>query len=148
MGGGRALERHIEPVAQRLNQARQHTGMLFHRDRLTRQGRLVHPELGDFYQTQVRRHLVAGFQQHNVARDQFARRHHLRLPAPHHGGLCGRQLLQGSHGLIGTPYLDKTNDGIEQHDHQDGHRVNHIAQDSRDHGGCDQHHNHEVLELV
>jgi len=105
-------------------------------------------ELRDLDQAQVCRDLVAGFQQHDVARHQRAGRHHLHLAAAQHGGVRRCQLAQRRHGLVGAPGLHKTNERVEHHDHQDDHGVGGFSHQPGDHRRAEQHQHHEVLELL
>jgi hypothetical protein len=144
----RALEGHVEPVAQRRCGFRQHARVLVDGDRLAGQCRFVDLQLGDLDQAQVGRHLVARLQQHDVAGHQPGCRHHLPLPGAQHGGAGCGELLQCCQRTIGAPGLHEADHCVEQHDHQDRQRVDQFTDHSRDHRGAEQHQDHEVLELV
>ena len=122
--------------------------MLGHRDGLAGQRRFVHLQLRDLDQPQVGGNLVAGLEQHDVARDQLLGRHLPHFAAAQHGGPRGGKLLQGRQGPVGAPGLHGADGGIEHDDHDDDDRVHHVADQAGNHGGGDQHQDHEVAELV
>ena len=122
--------------------------VLLDRDGFASQCGLVHAELGQVDQPQVRWHLVAGFEQHDVARHQAAGGNRHALAAAQHGGARRCELLQRRQGAVGAPGLHEADQRIEQHDHHDGQRVDQIADQARDHRRAEQHQDHEVLELV
>jgi hypothetical protein len=146
--GCRALEGHVQPVAQRVYRPYEHARVLGHRDRFAGQRGFVHLELRDIDQPQVGGHLVAGLQQHDVARNKGVSRHLLHLAATQHGGLDRCQPLQRRQRLVGAPGLHQSDGSIEQHDEQNHQRVHQFADHSRDNGRRDQHQDHEVAELI
>ena len=149
MRGRGALEGHVGAVAQRAHiLGGQGLRLLGYGDGLAREGRFIHLQLRNLDQPQVGRNLVARLQQHDVARHQRRGGHHLHGSAAQHRGVRRRQLAQRRHGLVGAPGLNKADDGIEHHDHQDDQRVGDLPHQARDDGRTQQHQHHEVLELV
>jgi len=60
----------------------------------------------------------------------------------------GGHPLERLHRFLGAVLLDEAEGGIENHDHDDSDGVRHLAKHARNHGGGEQHDDHEVLELV
>jgi hypothetical protein len=144
----RALEGHVEAVAQRMLAVRQRLDVLFHGGRFTGECRLVDAKLRHLVQPQVGRHEVAGLQQHHVTRHQLGCFDALRQAAATHGGLRRGEALKRLEGAFGSPLLRESDRRVEQHDDDDGHGVGRVADESGQHGRGQQHQHHEVAELV
>ena len=98
-------------------------------------------------QAQVRRHLVPGLEQDEIARDEFARRDALAVAGPDHGrgafqvsGECGKR-------GPGAAFLREADRGVDQ-DHAENHAaVDPFAEHGRDHGRDQQDQDQGLVEL-
>ena len=148
INGDGALVDHIAAVAQRRLGVIQGTDVLFRRHRLARQRRFLHSEHGAFNQPQIGRDQAAGLDQHDVTRHQLVCHDFNNHSIAQYAGGGRGKFFQRRHGALGTVFLDKADNGIEQHDHQDGNGVDGFADESGDHRGTQQHQDHEIGELA
>lgn len=98
-------------------------------------------------QTQVRRHLVAGGEQHDVARHQFCGVDAPLLAAAQHRGFGGQRARQRRQRGEGPALLDETDDGIERHHAEDHAGIHPGAQTELDHHGGRQDVDQRLVEL-
>ncbi|OPY85109.1 MAG: hypothetical protein A4E72_02030 [Syntrophus sp. PtaU1.Bin208] len=70
------------------------------------------------------------------------------MAVPQNGRRGRRHFLQGLHGLFRPVFLNKTDHGIDDHNHNDGNRIGEISDEAGNNGGGNQDQNHEVPELI
>ena len=122
--------------------------MLLDRLRLTRQRRLFDLQIDALDQTQIRWHIVPGLQQDDVARHDLAPGNRQLLAVADDLRLRRGHLLQRRQRLLCLGLLNHTHHGVEQHDKQNGDRVDVLTKRQRHHGGNDQDDHQKILELV
>ena len=123
-------------------------GILGHRVRFTRERSLVDLDAVDHEQPPVRRHTIAGLQQHHVAGHEFGRGDLLdacRAPDTRHRR---EHLLQGCQRRLGPVLLPEAQQGIEQHHDEDDHGVLEVADRAGQRRRADQHEDQQAAELV
>ncbi len=104
----------------------------FHRDRLSRKGRLFYANPVSLDKSKIGRHHISGLQQHNVSLHQLLRSDLCALPFPQHDGLRGRNLLKRLHGLPRFSLLDNTHCRIQHHHRDNDDGVSQLMQHERD----------------
>ena len=156
VGRDRAGEQHVVAVADP-GIAVDRRGLLRHRHALAGERRLVGPQVRRLDQAGIRRDLVAGLDQHDVAGHDLVRRNPQPLAAADHRGFRRGQRHQRTHGFLGARFLDEAqhrieDDDRENHDRLVGQRgLARILQqplDHRDHGRDQEDDDEEILELL
>ena len=127
--------------------AEHRAGVLVGRHGLTRQGGLFDAQGGAFDQSQIGRNLGSGLEPDDVARDEIRSRNLHAGAVANHARARRRQRTQRRHGLLGTPLLRESQDGVQHDDGEDGGRLDRLADHRGDHRGHDQHADHEVGKL-
>jgi hypothetical protein len=115
--------------------------------RLTGQARLVDLQLATMEQPQVSGHFVARLQENDVAGDEDAGSHALRLPGSHDRRLAVERLGKGQNGLDGARFLEEADEGVREHDTEDHRGVDPLLQRGRDEGGSEQDVDEGLMEL-
>ena len=143
-----ALEGHVDAVSQGDLFLAQSRRLLCNRLRLTGQCRLVRLQFLTFSQAQIGRDSISRLQQHHIARHQLRRRYreHPFIAADARIGRCQR--AQRHHRALGAILLDRTDQCIQQHDHQYRDTVLRVAHQPGNQGRRQQDQNHEVAELA
>ena len=136
------------PVGEGQLAPRQRLGGFLHGVGFAGERRLHHLEPRRLQQAQIRRYQVARLQQHDVARYQCFGGDLQHLSVTPHPGCRRGQFFQCRHGFFRTVFLDEADDRVEQDDDRDGDGVLGIADRAGNHGGGEQHQDHEVRELV
>jgi len=116
--------------------------------RFAREGGLVDLQVHGLEQPSIGRDTVARLQQHDVAGHQLDRAQLLHVPlAPHAHDrrLHGAQRRQR---LLGLVFLEEPQGRVEHDNREDHNRVFGIADQDRDHGGHQQHDDHDFGELA
>ena len=121
---------------------------LLDRRRFPSERRFLGLKRGHLQQAHIGRHHRAGVQQHDVARHQLLCGNAVRAAVAQHARHGRGQLAQGRDRRLGAIFLDEADHGIEHDNHQNHDRVGDIADHPGDHGGSQQHHDHEIGELV
>jgi hypothetical protein len=117
--------------------------------RLAGQERLVHLQAARLEQAQVGRHLVAGFQEHDVAGHQFLGVDGVVVAAPLDARTwIDSSCLQRGGARLGLPFLDGADRRVQDDHQQDEDRVLHLADRQRHRRGGEQHVDQGVGELV
>jgi hypothetical protein len=112
------------------------------------QGRLDAAEVARFEQQGVGRYLVPFLQQDDVARHQFAGRHHPHGAAAPHLGRGREHVAQGLHSLLGAVLLHETDQRIDKDDRDDHPHVHRVAGEPGDEGRDGEDADQQALELV
>ena len=116
-------------------------------DRLTGERRLVDLQVAHGCQTQVCRHAVTRFDQHDVAGDESLRRNSSALSVPAHGDLGQNQLREGLDGVLRLALLDIADDRVGEDDPEDYRGINPLAEPGCYSGGRQQDVNEGRVEL-
>ena len=122
--------------------------MLFHGNRLAREGRLLDFQHGRLGEPHIGRDDAPCLEKHQVPRDDLRARNGRDAAVAKNPGDGGGHLLQGLHGLLGAVLLDDADDGVQDDDDEDGDGVGQLAHEARDDGGGDQDQDHEIPELI
>ena len=113
VGGDRAREQHVEAVAEADIASRLTADVLRDRQAFAGQRRLVGVEIGILDDAGVRRDLVAGLDQHDVAGDDLIGRDALALAVADDRGFRGGQRHQCAHRFFGARLLEEAEQGVE-----------------------------------
>ena len=116
-------------------------------DRLAGERRLFRPQVLHVDQAKVRRDLVAGLEQHDVARDQLVRWDQASLAAAHGPGLCRQHVADRVQGLLGFPFLNEAEQRVKEHYPQNDRRVEPQADHQLDEAGAQQHIDQDIVQL-
>ena len=135
---GRAQVDHVGPVGQRRRHVEHVLGVLGHGDRLPRQGGFLDAEVKRPEESGVGGDVVTALKDDPVAGDQVSRRDRLQVSFPEYLGQGGRESLERGDRTFGPLLLEEADDAVQQHDGQNRQRVDHIAHESGDQGGCDE----------
>jgi hypothetical protein len=142
----RARERHAFPIADR-RIGRRRLGVLVGRDRFAGERRLLGAEILHVDQPQVGRNLVAGFEQHDVARHQLLRRDQARL-ATAQGSRFGRQhVADRIQRLLRLALLDEAEHAVENDHAEDDRGIDPQAQHQLGETGAQQDVDEDIVEL-
>ena len=156
VGGDRARVKHVAPIAD-ADIPGDGVDVLRHRYALAGERSFVGLQVRNLDDPGVRRDLVAGFHQHDVAGHDLGRRDALALAVTHDCRLGRSQRHQRPHRLFGPRFLDETQHCIQHDDRHDDNRL--VGQgglarvlqqplDHRDDDGDEQNDHQEVLELL
>ncbi len=108
------------------------------RQRLARQGGLIHLDRVPLQQPRVRRHDVPQAHAYHVARHELSRRRSDPLAVTLHPGLDGQLGLQGGDRVAGLALLPESDDGVGAEQNEDDAEVRPVPGDRReDHGRLD-----------
>ena len=112
-------------------------GVFAHRHRLARERRFGDAQILATQQAHIGRHLVARFEQHQIARHQLPCIHRLARTLAPHIGAAGQQATHRVHGFFGLTFLHKADQGVDQHHRQNHQRV-HMKLQRQGHASGDQ----------
>ena len=98
-------------------------GVLLRRHGLASERRFFGAQVLRLDEPQVRRNLVARFEEHDVPRNEFIRGKHAGLAAAHGPGLGGEHVADRIQRFLGFPFLDEPEEPVENHDGKDDRRV-------------------------
>ena len=101
-----------------------------------------------FDQAQVGRHDITRFESHHIAGHQLAGKHLLRNSVAHDAGIDRSHLAQGGDGALCTVFLNEADGCVENDDDDNGNGIGDITDDARHDRRGDQHHDHEIAELL
>ena len=153
LGNCRALEHHVEPVAQR-GRSGQHGAVFQHRFALAGQRSLLHPQRRSLNQPRIGAHGIALAQHQQVAAHQFRAGHAQQARITHHCRCGLGHARQRGHGVFGPRRLHKTQDAVQDDDGGDNQRVHrpaiaavHGPGDQRNRNGDQQQVNQRVLKV-
>lgn len=120
----------------------------FHRYRFAGQRRFFHQQVLHADQAQVGWHLVAGYQQHDVAGHQALGIDFMAFTATQHHGVGREHAADGVQRVLRLAFLDEADDHVDQHGGKDHRGIDPMAEQGGDQGG-DQHHvEQHVVELI
>ena len=122
LGNCRALEHHVQPVAQRCG-SRERGGILEHAFAFAGQRRLLHAQRGRFDQTRIGAYRIAFVQHQQITAHQLGAGYTLLATITHNRSGHRRHVGQRGNGLLGLAFLHKTEHRIEQHNRCNDHRV-------------------------
>jgi hypothetical protein len=122
-------------------------GLFLHRNGFAGERGFVDLEVDAFNQAQIGGDVVARFDQHHVARHQFAAGHAHTVPVADRLGFGCGHLLQGRQGFLGAAFLHHTQHGIQHHNRQDNDGFDRVTQQSRNDRRHDQQDDDETPEL-
>ena len=122
-------------------------GSLLGRDRLAGERRLLGAQVLCVGEAEIGRHLVAGFEQHDVPRHQLVSRDHARLAAARRPGLGREHVANRVERLLGLAFLDEAEQRVEKHDPEDDPRIEPQAEHQLHEGGAEQHVDEDIVEL-
>ena len=156
IGGDRAGEQHVAAVAEP-DVALDRLELLGHRHALAGQRRLVGLQVRHLDEAGVRRNLVAGLDQHDVAGDDVMGRDALAIAVANDRGFRRGERHQGADRFLRARLLDEAEHGVEHDDRHDDDRL--VGQgalarvlqhpfDHRDHDGDQQDDHQEIFELL
>ena len=131
---GRALEDHVEPVADGCR-LRQRGGILEDGFALARQRGLLHAQCCGLNQARIRTYGVTLVQIEQVAAHQPGAGHPQYLTVTQDSRGHGRHARQGGHGVLGLGFLHITEDCVEQDNRRDDDCVHRPADRALDHPG-------------
>jgi hypothetical protein len=115
---GGASKKDVAGIDQMLQIAR--PGVAGQGNRLTGDGGIVHPHAERLHQSAVRRHVVALFEQYDIAGNELLGVHFHYAAAPQDLDLLWQQLLQRGQGALGAVLLPEREDGADDDDGDDG----------------------------
>jgi len=90
---------------------------------------------GGFEQACIRADLVTSTDQEDVSRNKIASFDNRFAAVPHDADFESREFPQSGHGVLGPAFLNGTDDGIDQDDDEDDHRITRMRHGERDDGG-------------
>ena len=122
--------------------------MFFDGERFAGQGGFFGLQLGRLDDAHIGGDDFSGFEQDDIAGDQFGTGDRRRLPFSHHNCRCSGHFLERCHGLFGAVFLAEPEDSVQEHDHGNGDRICRLSQCPGDDGSGQQDDDHEILELV
>ena len=128
----RAHERGVPAVAQRMLLVQDQRRVLLHGHRFAGQRGFFDLEVDGRDQAQIGGHIVARFQQDDVARNELPGRNRDLMAVADDLGVGRRHLLQGRERLLGLRLLDHADDGVQHHDAHDGDGIDILAEQQRD----------------
>ena len=114
---------------------------------LTGESGFIDRELGVTHESEIRRHLVAGLQQHQVTGDEFLGGHDPVPAVAHHLGIGADHRAQALQCRLGTGFLDEADDRVDQHHGEDHRGVDELTQSRGDHAGHQEHVDQRMMEL-
>ena len=156
VGGDRAGEQHVAAVAE-ADVAFDRLELLRHRHALAGQRRLVGLKVRHLDEAGIRRNLVAGFDQHDVAGDDVMGRDALPIAVANDRGLRRGQRHQRADRFLRARLLDEPEHRVEDDDRHDDDRfvgqraLARVLQhpfDHRNHNGDQQDDHQEIFELL
>ncbi len=103
--------------------------VFFHRNGLTRKRGLFNLKVDGLHEPHVRRHIIAGFEHHEVPRHQFARGNGKRLAAADDLGVRCGHFLKRLERLARAVFLHDAQHGVDDDDADDNERVGYLAHD-------------------
>lgn len=106
-------------------------------DRLARQRGLVDPQLSQADEPYISGHLVAGFENHEVAGNQLSGDNGLLMAIADHPGVRLNHRAKSIKGSLGLGLLDEADQRIDQHDSEDHGRIDVLPQPSGDGRSCE-----------
>ena len=118
IGRDRARKQHVAAVAE-ADIGVDRLRLLRHRHALAGQGSLVDVEIGAFDDPGVRRNLVPGFDQHDVARHDVVSRDALALAVTNHRRFGSGKRHQGANRALRPRLLEISEHGVQHDDRQD-----------------------------
>ncbi len=152
-GHGGAAKKHIAAVAQR-RLVVERRAVLAHAGALAGEGRLGHAHGDRLEHAGIGGQRVALLDQQQVARHQLGGHDLLLSPVAQHTGVGRGEGAQRGNRLLGAILLHKAEHAVEQHDREDGERLERHALialdqpgDERDRGGDEQQAGERVAEL-
>ena len=98
-------------------------------------------------EAEVGRHLVARFEQHDVARHEFLRGYHARLAAAHGPRLGGQHVADRVQRLLRPAFLDEPEQPVDDDDAEDDRGVDPQAQHQLGEAGGEQDVDQDIVEL-
>ena len=119
----------------------------FNRLGLTRENGLIDFQVVGFLQTKIGGHPVPWLQQHRITRNQVRSVYLMLAIGPRHPGFGGKHVTNGRQGLLGLALLDKTHQGLDNHDGKNNAGIHPVAQAGRNNCGRCQHVNQKIFEL-
>ena len=150
---GRALEDHVEPVAER-RRPRQRGGILEHGFALAGQRGFLHAQRRGLHQARIRADGVALAEHEHVATHQLGAGHAQQLPVAHDARGHRGHPRQRGHGVLRLGFLHIAQNPVEQDDQRDDDRIHRPAAraldhpgDERDGDGAQQQVDERILEL-
>jgi hypothetical protein len=123
-------------------------GLLVHRNRLAGERGFVDTQLARLQQAHVGRKAVARGQQNDVTGHQTCGIDVVLPAVTQHHRARRQQVADCLQCPLGFSFLHETDQGVEQHDRNDDHAVDPMADRHSHHRGHDQHDQQEVVELA
>ena len=111
---------------------RERISVLGHRERLASEGGFIHVQIADLEKPEIGGHAVAGLEQHHVARHELLGVDAKFASVAAHGRFGGDHLGERLNGFFGLGLLEKTDDGVDEHDAEDDRRIHPFAEKGRD----------------
>ena len=116
--------------------------------RFTSERRFVDLQPVSLVQTNVGAQNVTGLDLQHVAGHELTSGHVDPFAAAHHQRARRGHFLERIHGFLGFVFLDEAYGGVDQHDDQNGHRIDHVIEIERDDGTDHQDDQQRILELA
>ena len=98
-------------------------------------------------QADVRRDLVARFQQHDVSGNKVFASKRNPFAVPQCRGVRRQHALDRLHGAFGAAFLHKADDGVRNDDRQNDARIDPVSENRGDRRGADQHVNQNIVKM-
>ena len=141
--------RHVDSIAKWRVGSRDSVDLLRHRHALTGECRFIYFEGCRLQQAAVRRHAVAGLEEHDVTWHELLGGQLHNVTRATNSGLDNQHLLQRGDACLGLAFLAEPHHGVEQREPKQNDACAPLLQrHDRDHTGDQQNHLHRVLELA
>ena len=99
------------------------------------------------FQADIRRYTVTRFQQNGIARHQFCCIHLVLAIVPDNPGFRRQHVPDSRQRLFGPPFLQKADQGLDDHHRQDDPGIDPVAEGTGNHHRGHQHIDQEILQL-
>ncbi len=147
-GDRRALVGHVHAVGERCRDVEEAVRVLFDRQRLAGEGRLVDQEVGGRQQTRVGRHGLAGLQLDQIPGDEIFSRHDREPARADDRRARYVEAQECLHRLPGAILGGESDHGVQRQNSEDGARFDEVAERDRHPRGRSQQHDDDAGELV